>query len=412
MFTTPRIFKKRAYIACLALPIHLCSLASAQNFTMQIAHPDPLGLRNVIPGADELGLGMTDGMKGDYDYGVGVTSIFDTNFFIDESNEKSEFSTYVSPYLSYRSDPEGGARVSFTASYTPVMRAYLHNSDLNDVDQSGMATMKIVGGKTLITAYAKYAELSGSDRLSGGFVTGSLVNLGVQGAYQIAPRTTLSAQWTAAMSDYGTDEGVGSDLYTLQFGGFWAASERLSFGPSIRYMMTESDNIGSRDAWSLSMQAQYLVGERIRFVGSLGVEYAKNSGDGEKDTIGLTGDLTGSYSFNDRWAWSTFAQYATVPSPTEAGYVVNNLELTSQLERQLLRGVLGFGMEYNLSMYENVDTLSDDLDNENNLNVFISYRRNLISERVGFDAKIAYTVNDGETDWSQLQLSAGLSVTF
>ena len=145
---------------------------------------------------------------------------------------------------------------------------------------------------------------------------------------------------------------------------------------------------------------------------SLGLEYSQNSGEDSQSTVGLTGELEASYAINEKWVWANTIRYATVPSPSETGYVVNNLEIVSTLDRSLLRATLSFGIDYNLSEYESVGTVSEDLSAENNLNVFINYHRNLFSERIEFNTQIGYAVNDGETDWSQIQISAGISVSF
>ncbi|MEO8615314.1 MAG: hypothetical protein ABI600_09250, partial [Luteolibacter sp.] len=296
--------------------------------------------------------------------------------------------------------------------YRPIVRAYLHNSDLNGVDQTGDVALRIEGSKTLIKAFARYTELSGTDRLSGTFVSGSLINLGVQGSYQIAPRTSLVGILSGAMSNYTTNSVVGSNIYTSEFGAYWAATERLSFGPALRYSITESDNISTRDSWALMMQAQYLVGERIRFMGSLGLEYAANSEGNQQSTLGLTGKLSASYAINERWSWSNDVDYVTVPSPTETGYVINNLAVTTALTRQLLRATADVGLEYNLSNYESVNTVSTNLANENNLSVYLGYERKLFAERVTFLSRVSYTLNNGQKDWSQLQISAGLAAAF
>lgn len=397
------------YCTCAALPL---MPAGAQNITTQVGGRDPAGLIGSLPVPEGLDFGLTEGVKGGFVYGVALDSIYDSNFFLTEDNEKSEFSTNIAPRFSYMTDPEGGARVTLTANYLPVFRTYWHNSDLNEVDQSGDIAIRVEGAKTVLSAYMNYNELSGTDRLTGQFINGSLFTAGVQGAYQLAPRTSLFASWKAAMSDYGTSSLAGADIYTTEVGSYWAATERFSFGPSIRYNLAESDNTGSRDAWALLMQAKYKVGERINLMGSLGLEYAKSSRDDEDSTVGLTGDLRATYALSEKWMWSNAIEYVTVPSPSETNYVINNLMIATELNRQLLRATVGFGIDANMSDYETVGTVALPLDSEDNLGVYITYRRKFFLERVDFDSKIRYSVNEGQQDWSQLQVSAGLEVRF
>lgn len=409
---SPRNIKRSIWLTCLGLYFQSWCSTCAQNFTLQIADPDPLGVLSVFPKSGASSLGLENGIKGDFGYGVAFDTVYNSNFFLDDEDPESEVTANFLPWISYGSDPEGGARITLTANYQPVYRKYFENPEFNGLDNNADASIRIEGAKTLLSAYLKYTEFSGTDRLSGGFSQGTLVNTGIQTSYQIAPRTSIYANLTGAVSDYGTSSSEGADIYTAEIGSLWAATARLNTGPSLRRTVSDSDNIGSREAWALSMQAEYTVGERIRFNGSIGAEYALYSGDGEEDTVGLTGSLDASYVINDRWVWSSTVEYVTVPSPIENGYVVNNLLIKSIINRSLLRANLGFGMEYNLSDYQRVDTLDSTIEDEHNLSLFIAYNRNIISERIGFESKLSYTIDDGQEEWTQFQLSLGISVEF
>ncbi|RYD48513.1 MAG: hypothetical protein EOP85_03380 [Verrucomicrobiaceae bacterium] len=397
------------YCACAVLPL---MRASAQNITTQVGGRDLAGLIGVLPVPADLGFDLTEGIKGGFVYGLALDSVYDSNLFLTEDNTKSEFSTNIAPRISYFSDPEGGAKFTLTANYLPVYRTYWHNSDLNELDQSGEVAIRVEGAKTVLSAYVNYNELSGTDRLTGQFVNGSLFTSGLQAAYQLAPRTSLFASTKVAMSDYGTASLEGSEIYTTEIGAYWAATERFSFGPSLRYNLAESDNTGSRDAWALLVQAKYKVGERINLMGSLGLEYASSSRDDEDSTVGLTGDLQATYALSSKWVWANSIEYVTVPSPNEANYVINNLLIATELNRQLLRGTVGFGLDFNQSDYESVGTTALPLDSEDNIGVYVAYRRKFFLDRVDFDTKIRYAENDGNVDWEQLQISAGLEVRF
>ncbi|MES2660437.1 MAG: hypothetical protein V4689_17565 [Verrucomicrobiota bacterium] len=412
MFRTPRISNRKATIPLLGMCLQLWSSADAQNFTTQVGSTDPLILIDLVPLGDGLSFGPGPGLKGGMAYGVGVETVYDSNLFLSEDDPESELSTSLSPWLSYKTDPEGGARFSLTANYHPVLNAYINNSDLNSVDQSGDISMRLEGAKTAITAYLRLTEVSGTDRLTGQFVNGTLWNSGVAASYQVAPRTSVSTSWAAAMSDYGTSSLVGANIYTGQIGGYWAATERFSFGPGVRYIYTESDNTGSRDAWALYMQAQYRVGERIQIIGSLGFEYAQSSRDNEESTLGLTGNFTANYAISDLWGWTSSIVYVTVPSPTDTNYVVNNLSITTGLDRNLLRATVGVGVDLNISYYESVGTVATNLGNEESVGTYISYRRKLFSERLDFESRIRYATNNGQVDWNQVQVMAGLDIQF
>jgi len=388
-----------------------CS-ASAQVFTNQYIGTPPLGLRGALPSSEGSEFALTEAVKGGFSYGLGLTSIYDSNFNLSEHDPESELTTNILPWISYASDPGGSAPFSFSASYQPNIRAYVNNPSLNGADHSGGVNLKIQGAKTLIAAYMNYNTVSGTDRYSGTFVNGSLMEAGIRGTYQIAPRTSLFASLKLAMSDYDSSTLAGSDIYTAEVGGFWSATERLSFGPSISYVKEKSANTGERDAWTLNMQARYLMGDKFQFLGTLGLEYATNSRDAGSSTLGLTGRFAANYAISEKLQWESAVSYGTVPSSTDENYVMNNLTFTTALNRQLLRATVSVGLELNISDYEKVGTTGTKLDNEDNLSAFVAYHRKLFSERLDFNSSLRYSMNNGNRDWSQFQVSVGISYQF
>ncbi len=395
-----------------AICIHLWCPANGQSLTTGIADQVPMGLRSILPNP-ELGIfGPAEGFKGGFVYGLGVTSTYDSNFFLESSHPSSELTTQIDPWISYYSDPNGGAPFSLTVNYQPKQRIYLNNPALNGFDQSGNINLKFEGAKTRISAYANYNTISGTDLLTGTFVNGTLLQSGVTGSYQIAPRTSLFANLRYATSDYGSNSLVGSNMYSAEIGGFWSATERFSFGPSVRYTKEESSNTGSRDAWAVSMQTQYLMGEKIRLMASFGLENATYSRSGSGSSMGVTGGLIARYAISERLLWENTVAYVTVPSPSDANYSIKNLRVSSVLTRDLLRGSLTGGLDMNFSNYEQVGTVATSLNNQDNLSVFLSYRRQMFMDRMDFDTTVRHAKNSGDKEWSQWQISAGLYYRF
>ena len=416
MLRSPQVFSNKATLAVMLAVQGLClpmgSRANAQVLPAQLPDSAPLGLRGIsLPGATTQ-FGPAEGLKGVFAYGFGVQSSYYTNFFLDESNPESELAINVVPWITYSSDPEGGAPFSFTATYQPNIKTYVNNPDFDGVDNSGSINMRIEGSKTLITAYTNYNTVSGTDRFSGTFVTASLLGSGIRCTYQVAPRTSIFTNWTFAKTDYGSEQLVGSEIYNTEIGGFWSATERFSLGPAISYSREESTNTGTRDAWALSMQAQYLMATKFQFRGSLGFQYSTNSRDSGSATLGLTGDLAAVYAINENLHWTNSVHYQTVPSSSDVNYVINNLAVTTSLTRQLLRASVSLGLEINISDYAEVGTVGTQLNQENNLSTVLSYRRKLFLDRVDFDSSIRYTMNDGNRNWNQLQIAAGITIPF
>lgn len=416
MFDSPRIFSNKLASAWAIATIGMCvpidcSLRAA-SFASRIADSETVGINAISPIGEVFESPTGRGFKGGFEYGLGVDSVYDSNFFLTENDPDSELGVNFTPWMGYGTDPEGGADVSFTANYRPVIRTYMENPDFNEVDHSGGVSMRIKGSKTVISAHVNYAQSSGADRIIGEFVNESMFSAGIEGSYQIAPRTSLSASVTAAISDYDNNSIVGSDIYTAYIGGHWSATERISVGPAIRHVTSKSDNTGTRDSSQFLMQCQYRLREKIRLSASLGVEYATNSRDDGNGSAGLTGSLAASYAISEKLGWVTSIRYVTVPSPSEVDYVINHLMISTALTRQLLRGSIGLGLDLNTANYEQVGAASTTLEDDNSMGVFLSYQRNFLRDRLDFQSRIYYVSNNGQEDWSQVQVSIGLGIQF
>lgn len=416
MSNPPRFFRNKAASAWVLVTVATCAqawcLLRAASFASRMADSETVGLNAISPIGEVFESTSGQGFKGGFDYGLGVDSIYDSNFFLTEDDPESEVGINIAPWISYGTDPEGGAKVSFTANYRPVIQTYLENPDYNGVDHSGNVSMRIEGAKTVISAHVNYDQNSGADRIIGEFVNESLFSAGIDGSYQIAPRTSISASLTAAMSDYDNDSIEGSEIYTAYLGGYWSATERFSMGPAIRYVTAKSDNTGTRDSWELLMQTRYRLREKIELAASLGVEYATNSRDEGDGSVGLTGSLAASYAISDKLGWVGSIRYITVPSPSDVDYVINNLMISTALSRQLLRGSVGLGLDLNFANYEQVGAVSTTLEDDNSMGAFLYYQRKFFLEHLDFQSKILYVINNGQEDWSQVQVSIGLGIQF
>jgi hypothetical protein len=407
--TKPRIgwWRPLVGLAC------ACITATAQDFALQVADPNPLGIGSFVPSRLDLAqdAGVEGGMKGAFAYGLGLEAAYDSNFFLSERDESSEFYLHFMPWLGYVSDPEGGAPWSLTANYRPVYRLFTNHDDLSDLDHAADFSLTALGSRTSITMFARYKDFSGTDRLSGSYTSGWIFTGGVQGTRQVAPRTSLNASLSYALSEYSGDENVGSEVFTGTFGGMWSASERLALGATILYAQTESDNTGTRDSWALLAEARYKASERIWLSASLGPEFSRDSESGDH-SVGARASLRARYVINERWSWVSSLNTATVPSPSETGYLVNNVYFSTELEHQLLRAVIRGGVEINYSDYKSVGDTLVERENEENLALFLAYSRNLFSERVAFQTSVRYRVNQGATDWTQWLVTVGLGIQF
>src|SRR5690606_25826649 len=108
--------------------------------------------------------------------------------------------------------------------------------------------------------------------------------------------------------DYEEGGFAGFSDYATSVGGFWAATELLSIGPSIGYTTSRSDNTGDFDSWSLSGNVTYQASMRIQLAASLGIQYSKYSQNPSSNGANAIGSLNASYQINELWQWSNSIQ--------------------------------------------------------------------------------------------------------
>lgn len=408
---TPRMHSVEKTLAAgiLALAV-LPSTSFSEDFSLRVADGDRALFQDFLPpAADAEALA---GMKGGFHFGLDVTTTYDSNFFILQDYPESELITDITPHMMYRSDPEGNALWSVEAEYAPVLHTYWNNSHLNGVDHSGAFTLKYSGARTKMDAFISYDEVSSADRLAGGFIEGSILNYGIKGSYEVGPRTTLLGALTASQSDYDSGARSGSDIYTAQLSGLWDATERIRLGPVLRYTYTEADQTGERKAIAALMNMRYKWHERIFFDAMFGLEWAENSRQNGGYDVGPAGGLEAMYVINDRWTWKGGIHYSVVPSPVNLNYMAEDLSFDTSLIRHFQQGSLEMGLGISFTNYDPVGLIVSNREDDDFFHAFITYRRKIFMDRVMWTSSLRAATNEGQKDWSQWQLSTGLSMEF
>lgn len=402
--------RRKIWIASFALMVLSNGTSYAQNFSVLVANPDPLGLGNFVPELATSDLGLNGNLKGDFAYGLGLQSVYSSNFFQEEDDGEGELSSFLSPWLRYSSDPEGGAIVSLSGNYRPSGRFYIENDELNGWDQSGDLNLVILGAVTQVDVFGSYVQTSGTDLLTGDFLYSTVKTGGIRANRQLASRTSLDASWTYAKSDFDSSDVVGAEVYTTSLGFFWLSTERLSFGPTLQYTVSKSENIGTRKAWSLMASARYRMGEKIFLSAGIGPEYATFSDDESATNVSL--NFSGNYIIDELWSCTGSIVTAVVPSNSQQDTLINNWTVSASVNRKLVRGILSGGLDCNFSGDSTVGSIDDIENKQQNWASYIQYQRAIFSDRIGFNSEFRYVLNTGSSDWSEVQLSAGLSVAF
>ena len=348
-------------------------------------------------------------IKGGMNLALQVGATYDSNFFLDETNGESETSFYASPLIEYISDPDGGAKSSFAVSYRPSFIAYNENSEYNDVDHVGEVRWTIRGSRTELTLYSRYDELSGTDRLSGEFVNGSLFTGGMRLERRLASRTIGYLGASSAISNYSQSDLQGAQVDSVFLGGLWEATSRTAYGSTVRYSHITGDGVPDTDAWALLLEARHMVSDRINLSASVGPEYAQ---DGDADRLGVTGFLRATYNFAERWSWINSIRHALVPTSTSSNQLVDDLVVSTTLQRSLERGSIGGGLEYRYSEFVNIGRDADLRNDEQNAAFVLSWSRPLFTDRLALDTSARYAFNSGRSDWEQFLFALALRSSF
>ncbi|MES2439801.1 MAG: hypothetical protein V4584_12065 [Verrucomicrobiota bacterium] len=416
MFEPSRFSLSKSSVYAASIAIQATCGLNAQNFTARSANLNPFGVNGPLPFGQVSDFGGSKNLKGGFTSGIEISSNYDSNVLLSENDPESDVSLSLTPTVSYTSDPEGGARMVVSGTYAPSANASLSDSEYNSFDQSANVSMIVSGSRTTISAFAGISQDSGVDSLavSQGFFTGTAISLGIQGTYQLAPRTSVYTSWSSSITDYGDGSAAGFNGHSLIVGGSWAATERLSFGPSFSYSTSSADNNVDINTWGLSLVGSYKVSEKIQVSASLGGQYSDYSQEGSSGDLSPSVSLNANYKINELWSWSGSIQPGILPSPTQTNYSINTWSISSALNRSLIIGSLRMGMDAQIADYESVGTvgIGDPQDGGDNIGVFLSYGRPFFSDRIGFSSSIRYARGLGQSEWSQIQLNAGLNMAF
>ena len=392
--------------------VSACASASAQDFSLRLAGADRMMREGILPdglfGA-VLDPTMEGAIKGRVTYSLSTIARYTSNASLAAGGD-SDLILSVNPAAYYTTDPEGGSRYVINAYYAPNYQYYFEDSSRGGFNQNGGVSFSTSGARASVGAFFNVAQSSGADRITGGYSEATIFTGGLSASYQVAPRTNVWSSLTSARSDYS---GVGADsvIYSAQLGANWAATERLSIGPSLRYNRAEADTTGVRSATGLLFNASYEATERIKLRASIGAEVVDHSRLSGSSDPSLTGDFSLQYRINELWSTSASIRYANIPAPRDAGYVVNDLSLNAAVRRALLRGSLSAGAGYGISSYERADPAYADRGNDETLNLFLNYGRPLPWERVNFFSSVTCS-RSLSRDWTQWGVSMGVSMTF
>jgi hypothetical protein len=101
-----------------------------------------------------------------------------------------------------------------------------------------------------------------------------------------------------------------------------------------------------------------------------------------------------------------------VPTSSSVNQLVDDLVVSTTLQRSLERGSIGGGLEYRYSEFVNIGRDADLRNDEQNLAFVLSWSRPLFTDRLALDTSARYAFNSGRSDWEQFLFALALRSSF
>jgi hypothetical protein len=402
-------------------------------------------------------------------FGLGGQVNYDSNLYLDEFNEKADFSFVVSPSVEYRSAPAGVPGL-VTFRYTPFIRLYFEETDLNTVDHSANAAVSFAGARGNFEVSADYGRFSNADQNLGGRRETETFSVRATAAYQLASRTSLEGSFSGRTStdtdlnrvNAAPGRGNDDESLQLQLAAYWQATAKTRFGPSVRYSKSSSDSIGDRDSLAFLVVADYVPRDELSFYASAGVErtssdnpvrnpgfsaFDRDSTDftgsfgfsyrpDERIVLGadlsyqaipagssrvsrsgggdqsLTGGITLSYLPNDDWSFQFGFNADAYPSADTTNYSIGDQSFIATVTRRLGEGSLALSGSLTFSDYESVGNATTPREDEDRYSVSLRYQQPVFANRGLFHSSVQWSDNSGNRDWQRFQATVGVDFEF
>ena len=253
-------------------------------------------------------------------FGLGAQVNYDSNLYLDDLNEKSDFSFVVSPSIEFRSAPAGVAGL-VTFRYTPFIRLYFEETDLNTVDHSANAAVSFSGARGSFQVSADYGRFSNADRNLGGRRETESFSVRASAAYQLASRTSMEGSFSGRTStdtdlnrvNAGPAGSNENDSLQLQLAAYWQATAKTRIGPSVRYSKSSSDSIGDRDSLAFLVVADYVPRDELSLYASAGMERVSGGSAFDQESTDFTGSFGFNYRPDDRIVLGADVSYQAIP---------------------------------------------------------------------------------------------------
>jgi len=163
-----------------------------------------------------------------------------SNIFASPSNESDSF-TETAATLRITNNEE--SRLFFDLGYTPTYRAYLRNTDLNNLDHEFNLRSVYSSGKSSIIFETAYTDARRTDRVLNTNVALNRLVSSIALQTEISPKSDITSSYAYTFFDF---ENIFTSMrHDLNFELRYQRTEKLTLSSRLTYNLSENDNISS-----------------------------------------------------------------------------------------------------------------------------------------------------------------------
>lgn len=344
--------------------------------------------------------------------GAGLTFFHDTNPGqapgTSEDPEDGSAALTFAPTLSWLGEnTRWRSELSAKAGYNE----YLDGGQYSGGNYSFAGSTAYDGGRWDLVARFRHAYADGVNRYYAASVSQMSYGAGMEGSYELSPKTSLRVSWDSSWSV--PDGGFGAtENHVSSISALWRYSPRLRFGPGVALKSASGDIQERRDSVGPMMTVAYDLSRKISIQGTLGIDVTRYEYGG--DDAFVSSRISAEYELNRLWSFNTSFIRSAEADGSLAGGFRETTGIRFGVNRKIRRVTAALGLGYEHSDYlgsdgesarDDVDYVTGDL--SLSFPLWADHATGMVflrNQQSGSD--------DLSRDWDAIQTGLSLSLTF
>ena len=338
---------------------------------------------------------------------------YDSNIFLQESNEEDDFIFTVTPTFSIISGREGTAQNTYSLSYAPSLLFYADNSDQNRVDHRATFRFTKQLPKSKIALDLDFSDTEGSSRYASGAVARTRLHGALHYNYLMSGKTRLDLVASTDLNNFKTSGFNDQYNYGLRASVMYQLTGKTAIGPSFSYTHTDVTDGVNQDAYDFGMKVDYLASGKTTLTGTMGYNVR-------------TFDGTGASSDLSTMSWSVGARYQATGKTSLRGTFYREPKVSFNFQNT---GYMATGVSFNANhqysarmnlfamlSYENddyYDTGAGGISLENNYYTATMGANYQMQNGLTLGANMTYRTNQSNSSFNEFDgFSCGINASY